>query len=154
MVKLCCDEGGRRTQELTKLCIHGPFLTCAGQLVLPAFAFSEAIAVIVRLHSSLRSSCGVGECTAAWRMNPRCVSVDANLCRSLSAFGQVGLAVDSRGDVALAGHVFEDGGGFVDGRRDAIVLKLASGDGSTLWTRCRYLVSLEFVRPRQFVAQG
>ncbi|CAM9559190.1 unnamed protein product, partial [Ectocarpus sp. 12 AP-2014] len=46
----------------------------------------------------------------------------------------VGLAVDSRGDLALAGHVFEDGGGFVDGRRDAIVLKLASEDGSTLWT--------------------
>ncbi|CBN78035.1 conserved unknown protein [Ectocarpus siliculosus] len=68
-------------------------------------------------------------------MNPRCVSVDSNLCRSLSAVGQVGLAVDSRGDVALAGHVFEDGSGFVDGRRDAIVLKLASADGSTLWTR-------------------
>ncbi|CAM9687865.1 unnamed protein product, partial [Hapterophycus canaliculatus] len=47
----------------------------------------------------------------------------------------VGLAVDSNGDVALAGHVFEDGGSFIDGRKDAIVMKLASSDGSTLWTR-------------------
>jgi len=46
----------------------------------------------------------------------------------------VGLAVDSRGDVALAGHVFEDGA-FLDGRKDALVMKLASADGSTLWTR-------------------
>lgn len=90
-------------------------------------------------YNSSRPLRGVGECTAAWRTNPRfCYNVDATLCRSLSAFGQVGLAVDSRGDVALAGHVFEDDGGFLDGRRDAIVLKLASGDGSTLWTRCRY----------------
>lgn len=47
---------------------------------------------------------------------------------------QVDLAVDARGDVALAGHVFEEGG-FVDGRKDAIVMKLASGDGSSLWTK-------------------
>ncbi|CAM9135994.1 unnamed protein product [Scytosiphon promiscuus] len=47
----------------------------------------------------------------------------------------VGLAVDSHGDVALAGHVFEEGGSIMDGRKDAIVMKLASGDGSTLWAR-------------------
>lgn len=51
-------------------------------------------------------------------------------------FGKVGLAVDARGDVALAGHVFEEGGGFVDGRKDALVMKLASSDGSSIWTRC------------------
>lgn len=52
----------------------------------------------------------------------------------MSVGPQVGLAVDARGDVALAGHVFEEGG-FVDGRKDAIVMKLASSDGSALWTR-------------------
>lgn len=47
---------------------------------------------------------------------------------------QVGLAVDARGDVALAGHMFEKDEG-VGGRKDAVVMKLASSDGYTLWTR-------------------
>ncbi|CAM9844431.1 unnamed protein product, partial [Laminaria digitata] len=47
----------------------------------------------------------------------------------------VGLAIDSRGDVALAGHVYEDGGNIMDGRKDAIVMKLASKDGTPLWRR-------------------
>lgn len=43
--------------------------------------------------------------------------------------------MDARGDVALAGHAFESAGGMVDGRKDAVVMKLASHDGETLWTR-------------------
>ena len=50
-------------------------------------------------------------------------------------YAKVGLAIDSRGDVALAGHVFEDGGNIMDGRKDAIVMKLASADGTPLWRR-------------------
>lgn len=48
---------------------------------------------------------------------------------------KIGLAVDAKGDVALAGHVLEDGASRVDGRKDAIVMKLASHDGSSLWRR-------------------
>lgn len=48
----------------------------------------------------------------------------------------MGLAVDSYGDVVLAGHAFEGDGGLVDGRKDAIVMKLASRDGESIWSRC------------------
>lgn len=55
-------------------------------------------------------------------------------CRHLDE--KVGLAVDSEGDVVLAGHVFEEGGaGLAKECKDPVIMKLASANGDILWRK-------------------